>query len=644
MGEISMKSGAILRTLYLLGLISMLLLTACSEKIINDSADTIIIETSFKPGMSSGLTGFVLTVSASDMRTITTTLNLRDGYLVGQVSVPPGRNRLFRIEALDETDRVIYRGESTIDIARGTPVELSITMQPVTPSLSMTPHFSEATMGDNAAFDIYAWNIPDMYNLSFFINIGDPENLLLYDSVHVGGNLSGSPSVNITDNTNSLLASIGRLDAVLPFVDSVGDGHLMRVFFHSHYDTQLNIDTISLSLQVAAMAFSQASTLTADSVFVDQATIILSKDSTTGEPTTGPAWVRTYTKEGDDWGNAVAVAQNGNIIAVGQHNVSGSDWNATIIAVDSNGVYVNDESIGASGNDIAADIVSAGITNWMTGWTTTADEGENVLLAELDNGGGLIRQVDFGGSGNQRANGIIAASTNHLYLVGRTGANTSDVLIIKTDAVGDTVWTRTYDFNPYDEGFAAAEAANGDIVIAGATGLYINDILVMRINSDGQLLWDTTLGGAQIDWAGAIATTQDNGFIVCGYTYSMGLGSGDTYLAKFSADNIFLWQTTLGTPTHEHGNDIIATSDGNFVIAGLAGSLTSGKSTATITKVNSSGQVVWQRAYSGGNNNEAFGVSETAGGSYIITGSLESSTANDFDTFILKMSSDGNWQ
>lgn len=630
--------------LILLSLVIFFAVCSCSEKIVNESADALLIKTAFKPGSPSAFAAFLLTVSADNMRTISTTLSYQDGFLVGQVSVPPGKSRRFVIEAQDETGRAVYRGENTIDIVRGYPVELSITLQPIIPSLNITPHMTSAVMGTDISLDIYAWNIPDLYDISFALRIGDTEDLLLYDSASIGDNLTGSPTVNISSGPDSIIAALGRLDAVEPFVDSSGNGHILRLFFHSHYDTPLDVDTVSLSLAIILLSFSTTSTITPDSVFTDESRLILTKDSPTGDSTTSPVWAGTYGVSGDDWGNAVAIASNGNIVSVGQAFASATGWNAYVVAVDSNGTEVNKGFMRIAGNDIATDIISVESRLFMTGWMTTASDGEDILFAELDNRGTIVHLNNFGGAGNQRANDITTTSGGDMILVGKSGSTASDVFAVKINTSGDTVWTRTYDFNSYDEAFSAVEASNGDIVIAGVTGLYVNDFFILRIDSDGNHIWSTIGGGTQLDWVGSIAATQDDGFMLCGYTYSFGAGAGDTYLAKFSAGGDFQWQKTLGSPSHEHGNNLIATSDGKFVIVGLAGSLSSGKSNAAITKVDQLGQVLWQRSYTEGKNNEAFGVVETIDNSYIITGSSASKTTNNFDTFILKMNDIGDGQ
>jgi len=50
------------------------------------------------------------------------------------------------------------------------------------------------------------------------------------------------------------------------------------------------------------------------------------------------------------------------------------------------------------------------------------------------------------------------------------GAGWTDVYLIKTDASGDTIWTRTYGGRGWDEGRSVQQTSDGDYIIAGGTG------------------------------------------------------------------------------------------------------------------------------------------------------------------------------
>jgi len=133
-------------------------------------------------------------------------------------------------------------------------------------------------------------------------------------------------------------------------------------------------------------------------------------------------------------------------------------------------------------------------------------------------------------SGRQLSGGFI--------LVGQTesfGAGSKDVYLIKTDVVGDTLWTKTFGGTAVDWAIDVRQTPDGGYVIAGATqsfGAGGEDVYLIRTDSLGDTLWTKTFGGAGMDAGTSLALTDDCGIIVTGYTSSSGFGSYDAYVIK----------------------------------------------------------------------------------------------------------------
>jgi hypothetical protein len=111
----------------------------------------------------------------------------------------------------------------------------------------------------------------------------------------------------------------------------------------------------------------------------------------------------------------------------------------------------------------------------------------------------------------------------------------SDVYLVKTDRNGEPLWTKTYGGAQHDFGFDVMQTFDGGYLIVGDTqsfgsGWY--DVYVIRTDAYGDTLWTRTYGGTQPDEAFALHPTRDGGYLICGNSKSFGGWDDDVYLIK----------------------------------------------------------------------------------------------------------------
>ena len=143
----------------------------------------------------------------------------------------------------------------------------------------------------------------------------------------------------------------------------------------------------------------------------------------------------------------------------------------------------------------------------------------------------------YGGSDDDEGYSVAQTSDGGYIVAGRTrsfGAGEYDVYLVKTDGLGDTIWTRTYGGGGEDLGYSVALTSDGGYIVAGYTGSFGagGDVYLVKTDAVGDTILTRTYGGSSDDWGYSVAQTSDGGYIVAGRTASFGAGGSDIYLIK----------------------------------------------------------------------------------------------------------------
>jgi len=214
-------------------------------------------------------------------------------------------------------------------------------------------------------------------------------------------------------------------------------------------------------------------------------------------------------------------------------------------------------------------------------------------------------------------NGLIVAGASFSSFLGSESA-----LLIKMEANGDTVWTKRYNGAFMD----VLELDGGEFVAVGFTypdGPGNSDIYLIKTDMFGDTLWTKTIGGNYNDYGKAIKQTGDDGFIICGTTYSGGTGFSDLYLVKVNNLGDTLWTRTFGDEYSDFGNDVIVSQDNNFVAVGTTNSYEPDEVNIYIIKIDVYGNMIWSSIVGGGSLNIGNSICEMNDGNLLINGTTK---------------------
>ena len=284
----------------------------------------------------------------------------------------------------------------------------------------------------------------------------------------------------------------------------------------------------------------------------------------------------------------------------------------------------------------------------IAGNTYSFGAGESdIYLIRTDSLGNMLWDTTYGGadfdvgaSAQQTPDrGYIVAGFTYSF-----GAGGADVYVIRTDSLGYVRWDSTYGGSSHDYGSSVRRTLDGGYVIAGQTESFSagsTDVYLIKTDSLGNTLWQTTYGGADRDAGASVQQTLDGGYVIAGDTRSFGAGDWDVCLIKTDFLGAEVWTKTYGDSSYDWGSSIQQTFDGGYVIAGGTWSFGAGESDVYMIKTDSLENTLWARTYGGPLSDYGYSIQQTLDGGYIMVGQTRSFGAGLYDIYLIKTDENG---
>ncbi|CAA6819167.1 MAG: Unknown protein [uncultured Aureispira sp.] len=151
------------------------------------------------------------------------------------------------------------------------------------------------------------------------------------------------------------------------------------------------------------------------------------------------------------------------------------------------------------------------------------------------------------------------------------GLNGNEIILIQTNAVGDTLWTKSYDSHCSQtggpctvDGFSLEATFDGNYILAIRSHITLGAPLdlyhtqLIKVDPNGTVLWIKTHADA---WAEAIQPTFDGGYILAGQE------NGVSMLYKLDQNGDSTWLNTYPSQPTSSWHSVVQAPDSGYVIA-----------------------------------------------------------------------------
>ena len=262
----------------------------------------------------------------------------------------------------------------------------------------------------------------------------------------------------------------------------------------------------------------------------------------------------------------------------------------------------------------------------LTGGTYSYGEGsEDVYLIKTNKNGDTLWTKTYGGNGGDFGSRIIQTIDGGYLISGRTssfGAGLCDIYLIKTNSVGDTIWTKTFGGIDDESAGSVIENSDGSLIVVGSTNSYStanSAAYILKTDANGLLLWSKTYEKSNISGAGDVHKTNDGNYFVSGYTYENYYNS-KLFLLKINENGDTIWTKTISNPDGGLlGAKISPTSDNGIIFTGTMFFI-NGEAKIYMLKTDTTGNVIWFKKYGGAEYVGGGNSFQTNDGGFILTG------------------------
>ena len=188
----------------------------------------------------------------------------------------------------------------------------------------------------------------------------------------------------------------------------------------------------------------------------------------------------------------------------------------------------------------------------------------NIALRKIDNNGNTLWTKSYNCGNVAIANSIKETSEGDYILTGIVSGNGYDIIVMKTDSLGDSLWTRTFDgYGGYDQGNSIIDTDEDNIIIIGEIGSRSIDTFVGYYNNNGDVIWEYII----YHMAAGISVLQSSDRNFVAYSWG-GASTQQTHLFKFNSSFNEIWNRQFDFYPSNGDRCFRELKDGSFICGG----------------------------------------------------------------------------
>lgn len=255
----------------------------------------------------------------------------------------------------------------------------------------------------------------------------------------------------------------------------------------------------------------------------------------------------------------------------------------------------------------------------------------DLLLIRIDSFGNSLWNLTYDFDGNEQGIDFVECIDGGFALIGH---KPGEMLLVRTNSIGTPQWYKTFDSIPSCFGASIVRCQTGGFAIL--CNVYDEEALLLRLDEEGIPLWFETYETTPFDNGDTLVECQDGGFAFTGT--SDNANSPDVMLFRTDAEGNLLWNQTFGVKGFYLGLGLVECDDSGFAFTGQIHEWGGSGDLIWLVRTDAMGVLMWNNTYG-----EGFGYSilQTRSRELVITGVTSGAITSFSDVVFYVINSSG---